>query len=91
MLTLELTHEVEQVRFVGDEMKMVVDGKQYGFSLSAISTRLANASQLERETFEISPSGYGIHWTLLDEDLSIDGLLGITHTPQRIKERVATS
>ena len=30
------------------------------------------------------PSGYGIHWPLIDEDLSIDGLLGIVHTPQTI-------
>ena len=26
--------------------------------------------------FEISTFGYGIHWPLLDEDMSIDGLLG---------------
>jgi hypothetical protein len=25
--------------------------------------------------FEISPSGYGIHWPDLDEDLSIDGMI----------------
>jgi hypothetical protein len=29
----------------------------------------------ERNEFKISPSGYGIHWSLLDEDLSINGLL----------------
>ena len=45
-----------------------------------------NASDIERKIYEISPSGYGIHWPLLDEDLSIDGLLGIKHTPQKIKE-----
>ncbi|MCB9504111.1 MAG: DUF2442 domain-containing protein [Deferribacteres bacterium] len=26
---------------------------------------------------EISTLGYGIHWPLLDEDLTIDGMLGI--------------
>ncbi|PKN21436.1 MAG: hypothetical protein CVU65_16870 [Deltaproteobacteria bacterium HGW-Deltaproteobacteria-22] len=25
----------------------------------------------------MSPSGYGIHWPELDEDLSVDGLLGL--------------
>jgi len=25
--------------------------------------------------FEVSPSGYGIHWPELDEDLSIDGMI----------------
>ena len=43
---------------------------------------LEKASDEERNNFEISPSGYGIHWPLLDEDISIDGLLGIVHAPQ---------
>ncbi|HLP45614.1 MAG TPA: DUF2442 domain-containing protein, partial [Candidatus Kapabacteria bacterium] len=37
--------------------------------------KLLNASPLERNTFEISPSGYGVHWPVIDEDLSIPGLL----------------
>lgn len=43
------------------------------------SPALALASEIERKTYEISSSGYGIHWPLIDEDLSIDGLLGIVH------------
>lgn len=39
------------------------------------STRLANASAAERANAELSPGGYGIHWPLLDEDLSVSGLL----------------
>jgi len=42
---------------------------------------LLNASDIERETFKISPFGYGIHWPLLDEDMSIDGLLEPEGTP----------
>jgi hypothetical protein len=42
---------------------------------------LAQASDAELKHFEISPSGYGIHWPLIDEDISIDGLLGIEHGP----------
>ena len=34
----------------------------------------------EKNQFEIAPSGYGIHWPLIDEDLSIDGLPGIVHS-----------
>ena len=30
-----------------------------------------------------------IHWSLLDEDLSIDGLLGISHSPSATKEKAA--
>lgn len=47
-----------------------------------------NASEIERNTYEISPSGYGIHWPLIDEDISIDGLLGIVHVPEK-KRKIA--
>lgn len=40
-----------------------------------ISEKLAKATDHERSEFRITPSGYGIHWNLLDEDLSINGLL----------------
>ena len=39
------------------------------------SGRLANASVAERARAELSPSGYGIHWPLIDEDLAIGPLL----------------
>lgn len=48
--------------------------------LAAISPKLTAAYPAEREQFEISPSGYGNHWPLLDE-LLIDELLGITQQP----------
>jgi hypothetical protein len=37
---------------------------------------LANATAEQRRRAELSPGGYGIHWPLLDEDLSIGGLVG---------------
>jgi len=82
-------HKVQKVKFEDNKMYLVVDGKEYIFQLSKISKRLENASNLEREKYEISPSGYGLHWPLLDEDLSIDGLLGIKHAPSKKKEMVA--
>ena len=39
------------------------------------SERLARASQAERDRAELSPSGYGIHWPLIDEDLAIGPLV----------------
>lgn len=41
------------------------------------SERLAHASPLERSKVELSPSGYGIHWPLLDEDLAVGPLLSM--------------
>jgi len=67
-----------------------IEGKEYTFKLADISEKLANASSIERNKYEISPSAYGIHWPLIDEDLSIDGLLGIRHLTERKKEKVST-
>ncbi len=75
-------HEVMDLRFEGDFMILSIDGQERKFKVSEISILLQNASEKQKNTFEISPSGYGIHWPLLDEDISIDGLLGIVHAPK---------
>lgn len=76
-------HEVSNIRFEGDFLFLIIDGKEGRFELNKISPALKRGSEQERNTFEISPAGYGIYWPLLDEDLSIDGLLGIIHQPER--------
>ncbi len=77
-------HDVRDLHFNGDEMFVIIDGETKKFVLSEISPALQEASVEARNMYEISPSGYGIHWPLIDEDLSIDGLLGIVHTPRII-------
>lgn len=74
-------HDVQSVAFTDGEMILTVDGTVHRFDLENVSPRLSQATRTERERYKISPSGYGIHWPLIDEDLSIDGLLGITHGP----------
>lgn len=75
-------HDVSNLKFEGNFLLLKIDGKENKFELKQISPALESASEKERNTFEISPSGYGIQWPLLDEDISIDGLLGIIHTPE---------
>lgn len=78
-------HEVLNAKVIDDTLTLTIDGTVYEFVLGEISNRLSRASAVERERFEISPAGYGIHWPLLDEDISIDGLLGIKHNlPSKI-------
>lgn len=72
-------HKVQIISFTGPLMRLKVDGKDYEIDLASESPRLAKASQKEREHVEISPAGYGLHWPDLDEDLSIDGLIGVEH------------
>ena len=74
-------HAVQSLTFDRDTLVLKMDGEHHRVALTKCSPRLARATELERSRFEISPSGYGIHWPLLDEDLSIDALLGITHRP----------
>ncbi|HKR05553.1 MAG TPA: DUF2442 domain-containing protein [Bacteroidia bacterium] len=49
--------------------------RSYSFSWHKISSRLDKATHLQRSNFIVSPSGYGIHWSDIDEDLSIPALL----------------
>jgi hypothetical protein len=81
-------HELRDIQFTDENLIMTIDGETRRFRLAAISCKLANASETERNRFEISPSGYGLHWPLLDEDLSIDGLLGIRQSPNKTSESV---
>ena len=76
-------HQVTRLHFDGDCMVLTIDGRKKTFLVSKISPALQNASDEEKNLFEISPSGYGIHWPLLDEDLSIDGLLSDAHRPPK--------
>ena len=75
-------HNISDIKFEDGYLVFAVDGVTKRYQLKKISPLLEKASDEERNNFEISPSGYGIHWPLLDEDISIDGLLGIVHTPQ---------
>ena len=80
---------MKNLRFMNDTMLVVIDGKEHSFSLKRISPSLHRSSTVERETFRIDKYGYGIHWPLIDEDLSIDGLIGVKHKPPNFKKKAA--
>ncbi len=82
--TMKQYHAVTDVHFEGDILHVTIDGQTKMFNIREISQALLNVPEKERQMFEISPSGYGIHWPLLNEDISIDGLLGIVHMPSKI-------
>jgi hypothetical protein len=76
---MDKAHDVGKISFRANKLRLQVDGKRYEIDISEHSRKLANASPGQKASFVISPSGYGIHWPELDEDLSIDGLIGISH------------
>ena len=53
---------------------VLADGRQLGVPL-AYFPRLLNASVEQRQRYELSGGGTGIHWDELDEDISVQGLL----------------
>lgn len=73
-------HNVESLIFVNDSMILKVDGNVYSYILKNISEKLLKASNQEREAYRIICSGYGISWPLIDEDLSINGLIKANKT-----------
>jgi len=79
---MKACHDIKNLQFTGEYMLLTIDGDEKRFRIKEISLALERASQDERNVYEISPSGYGIHWPLIDEDISIDGLLGILHTKE---------
>ena len=52
----------------------ISDGRTVSVPLSWFP-HLLEASQEQRQNFQISPSGYGIHWPEIDEDISIKSFI----------------
>jgi hypothetical protein len=71
------THNIESVSFEQNLICLQIDGDLIKLPISKVSKKLESATDIQRNLFTISPSGYGIHWPLIDEDLSIDSLLKI--------------
>ena len=68
-----MTTSASHVRFDDDLLWIdLSDGRVIGAPL-AWFPRLLRATAAERTSFEITPAG--VHWDVLDEDISVDGLL----------------
>jgi len=69
------THKIQEITFEKDMISLKVDGKLIRILLDKISLKLKRANEMQRNFYKISPSGYGIHWPLIDEDLSISAMI----------------
>jgi len=58
-----------------DYLYLLIDNKYYAVRWMDCSPRLAKASMAQRRRLDVAPSGYGIHWPEIDEDLAITPLL----------------
>ncbi|MCX6189379.1 MAG: DUF2442 domain-containing protein [Bacteroidetes bacterium] len=69
------THSIKEISFRDNIMTLLIDDKEVNILLDKVSRKLLNANSMQRDFYTISPSGYGIHWPLIDEDLSVESLL----------------
>ncbi len=69
--------QITDIYFEQNFLIINMSGNQYKIDLQKASNRLYNCSEDDRKEYQISPSGYGIHWPKIDEDLSVNGLLKI--------------
>ena len=75
MTTLAPNPTAQKVWFDSDNLWLQLhDGRSLSVPL-AYFPRLLNATPEDREAFEISGGGTGLHWDHLDEDISVKGLL----------------
>ena len=66
----------QQVSLTDDALIVeFVDGRTLSVPLTWYP-RLAHGTQAERAHWRLIGEGVGIHWPDLDEDISVDGLLG---------------
>ena len=71
----ETKHRVTIVSTDDAWLILEIDGEVVSAGWDELSVRLAEAPPVARQSIVISPAGYGLHWPLVDEDLSIDGIL----------------
>ena len=79
MSTLEIKLEplAVDVRTTGDTLQVVLaDGREISVPL-AWFPRLLNAKEEQRRQWRLIGGGIGIHWPLIDEDISVESLLAI--------------
>ena len=72
-----LTFEANATKIWFDKENMWValtDGRQLSIPLLYFP-RLLNATPEQRNNYELSGGGIGIHWEEIDEDISVPGLI----------------
>ena len=74
-MTTTINNKIESINFIKDTLLIKIDNKMHELDLKEISKPLLNATAEERLNYIISPANYGIHWPLIDEDISIHKIL----------------
>jgi Protein of unknown function (DUF2442) len=77
VLANQLSAEAMSVEFVGDSIRVVLtDGREISAPLEWFP-RLRDAADAQRLNWRLIGRGEGVHWPDLDEDVSVNALLGL--------------
>ena len=75
MSTLTFDASATKIWFDNENMWVALaDGRQLSVPLIYFP-RLLNATSEQRNNFELSGGGTGVHWEEIDEDISVPGLI----------------
>ncbi|HEY4759399.1 MAG TPA: DUF2442 domain-containing protein [Thermoguttaceae bacterium] len=81
----EIIARAQDVRVTSDDLIVdLTDGRSITVPL-AWFPRLLHATAAQRKNWELIGEGEGIHWPLIDEDLSVAGLLRGTPAPPKTR------
>ncbi|RAI87121.1 DUF2442 domain-containing protein [Algoriphagus yeomjeoni] len=72
---MKVSYHISDINFVNDKMILSVDEQEIVLDIADVSNKLLLASDMERSVYKISASGYGVHWPLIDEDISVNELV----------------
>lgn len=90
ILALRADERIQDVHITADTLSVdLMDGHTISVPL-AWYPRLLHATKPQRSKWAICGGGYGIHWSQVDEDLSVDGLLRGAPAP-RLKNNANSS
>lgn len=74
-MTVDPFYKVSDVQVINKLLNLHFEGKCLTWYLESISDVFITASNEAISNYKLSPSGYGIHWPELNEDISIHALL----------------
>jgi hypothetical protein len=66
---------IKEVHIADEQLVVEMNDGQRASIPFELFPRLKNATTGQRLHMEISPSGYGIHWPEIDEDISVKAFL----------------
>ena len=84
--TVDLFYDVQNIAFRDAMLLLTVDNWTYSINLQKVIPKLYKAEDSVKKSYDIAPNGYGIHWTVLDEDYSVRWLIRNADKVEKVQD-----